>query len=57
VAALVAVVPTLGTSGSGVQVLSLLGTLGGILVSGVVWTYLAGGAALRGPLLDALRNE
>jgi hypothetical protein len=57
VAALVAVVPTIGTSGSGVQVLSLLGTLAGILASGVVWTYLAAWAALRGPLLDALRNE
>jgi hypothetical protein len=57
VAALVAVVPTLGASGSGVQVLSLLGTLAGILASGVVWTYFAAWAALRGPLLDALRNE
>jgi hypothetical protein len=31
--------------------------LGGVLLNGSVWTWLATLAALRGRLLDALRNE
>jgi predicted lysophospholipase L1 biosynthesis ABC-type transport system permease subunit len=56
-AAGVAVLPALGTSGRGLPMVSLGLTLAGILASGLLWTHLAAAAALRGPLLDALRNE
>jgi ABC-type lipoprotein release transport system permease subunit len=35
----------------------LAGALGGLAVGGLLWTWLAARAALRGPLLAALRNE
>lgn len=56
-AAFIAVLPTLLTPGAVVPVRSLLWTLGGILLSGLVWTWVATWLALRGRLLDALRNE
>jgi ABC-type lipoprotein release transport system permease subunit len=57
VAAIVAVLPALGASGYDVPYVSLGMTLVAILASGSLWTYLASAAALRGPLLEALRNE
>ena len=56
VAAGVAVLPSvLGAGELPVGALAL--TLGGVLVSGLVWTWLATVSALRGQLLDALRNQ
>ncbi|MHC1768987.1 MAG: FtsX-like permease family protein [Verrucomicrobiia bacterium] len=57
VAALIAVLPTLITPGAEFPVRSLLLTLGGVLASGLIWTWAATQLALRGRLLDALRNE
>jgi ABC-type antimicrobial peptide transport system permease subunit len=56
-AALVAVGPALLAPGAHVPHRSLGLTLGGVLLNGSVWTWLATLAALRGRLLDALRNE
>jgi len=36
---------------------SLALTLAAVLISGALWTWLATALALRGRLLDALRNE
>jgi ABC-type lipoprotein release transport system permease subunit len=56
VAAGVAVLPSV--LGAGVLPIGALAlTLGGVLVSGLVWTWLATVSALRGQLLDALRNQ
>ncbi|HKS37821.1 MAG TPA: FtsX-like permease family protein, partial [Verrucomicrobiae bacterium] len=55
--ALVAVLPAVLSPGSEVPYLSLALTLIGVLLSGALWTWLATMAALRGRLLDALRNE
>ena len=56
VAAGVAVLPSvLGAGELPIGALAL--TLGGVLVSGLVWTWLATVSALRGQLLDALRNQ
>lgn len=57
VPAVVAVLPALRSAGGHVPYASLAGTLSAILISGAAWTYLAAAIALRGPLLDALRNE
>jgi ABC-type antimicrobial peptide transport system permease subunit len=57
VAALAAVLPALLSPGSNVPYGSLALTLGAVLLSGAVWTWLAAAFALRGRLLDALRNE
>jgi putative ABC transport system permease protein len=56
IAALAAVVPTVTSVGIA-PVLSVGSTLIVVLLSGLVWTLLATVAALRGPLLSALRNE
>ena len=56
-AAAVAVLPALRSAGANVPYVFLAGTLAAILLSGAIWTYLAAALALRGPLLDALRNE
>ena len=56
VAAGVAVLPSvLGPGDLPKAALAL--TLGGVLASGFVWTWLATVSALRGQLLDALRNQ
>ena len=55
--ALVAVLPAVLSPGSEVPYLSLALTLIGVLLSGALWTWLATLAALRGRVLDALRNE
>lgn len=57
VAALVAILPVLLQPGTELPVASLSLTLTGVLVSGLIWTWLATVAALRGNLLPALRNE
>jgi len=57
VAGLVAVLPALRSPGADVPYISLVLTLAAILLSGVLWTWLAARLALRGPLLTALRNE
>ena len=56
-AALVAILPVLLAPGAEVPYVSLLATLGGVFLSGMVWTWLATWVALRGELLKALRNE
>ncbi|MBI3850969.1 MAG: FtsX-like permease family protein [Verrucomicrobia bacterium] len=57
VAAVVAVLPALLSPASGIPYLSLALTLAAVLVNGMIWTWLATRFALRGSLLDALRNE
>jgi ABC-type antimicrobial peptide transport system permease subunit len=56
-AALIAVLPTLLTPGMTVPFRSLALTLGAVFANGTLWTWLATGVALRGRLLEALRNE
>jgi ABC-type antimicrobial peptide transport system permease subunit len=56
-AAAIAVLPALLTPGTELPCGTLGLTLGGVLVNGVVWTWLATRLALRGDLLAALRNE
>jgi len=57
VAAGVAVLPALLSPGAGVPYVSLALTLAAVSISGAVWTWFATALALRGRLLDALRNE
>ena len=56
-AALIAVTPALVSPGADIPYASLAWTLIAVLVSGLVWTWLAARAALRGHLLEALRND
>jgi ABC-type lipoprotein release transport system permease subunit len=56
-AALVAVLPNLLSPSTHFPVRSLSVTLAGILVSGLIWTWLATQLALRGEPLEALRDE
>ncbi|HXG47575.1 MAG TPA: FtsX-like permease family protein, partial [Methylomirabilota bacterium] len=56
-AAAAAVLPTLLTPGADFPLRSVAWTLGGVLLSGGLWTWLATRLALRGELLAALRNE
>jgi len=55
--AVIAVVPALRSPTAQLPYLSWLATLGGVVLSGVVWTWLAATVALRGPLLANLRTE
>jgi len=57
VSAALAVAPVIANAGSPVPYLSLAGTLLAVGAGGLLWTYLATRAALRGPLPAALRNE
>jgi putative ABC transport system permease protein len=57
ISALVAVIPALQSPGGQVPYGSLAVTVAGIALSGAVWVWIAGTLALRGGLLDALRNE
>jgi ABC-type antimicrobial peptide transport system permease subunit len=57
VAAGVAVLPALLSPGAGVPYVSLVLTLGVVFLNGLIWTFVAAALALRGRLLDALRNE
>ncbi|MFM1945633.1 MAG: hypothetical protein RI897_4615 [Verrucomicrobiota bacterium] len=56
-AALLAVLPSVLSPSGELPVTGLGLTLGAVLVSGWVWTWFATRAALRGRLLDGLRNE
>ncbi len=56
-AAALAVWPSISAPGAGLP-LGLLGALvGGILVAGVAFCWIAAALALRAPLMDAIRNE
>jgi ABC-type antimicrobial peptide transport system permease subunit len=57
VAAVVAVFPAWLSQGEEFPILSMGLTLLAVFINGLVWTWLATAAALRGRLLDALRNE
>ncbi len=57
VAALVAVIPALQAPGAQVPYAGLAVTILGIAASGGFWVWIASAVALRGPLLDGLRNE
>ena len=57
ISAAVAVWPALSNPGQGMPLKLLAWTAGGILLSGLLWTWLAAVTALRGKLLPALRNE
>ena len=56
-AAVLAVWPAWRAGQNAVPWLLLGGTLGALALGGLLWTWLAARAALRGPLLAALRNE
>jgi len=56
-AALIAVAPAILSAAANVPVRSLALVLGGVWLSGALWTWLATRLALRGRLLDALRSE
>ncbi|MBI3877656.1 MAG: hypothetical protein HY300_17140 [Verrucomicrobia bacterium] len=56
-AATVAVLPALLSPNAALPYRSLALTLGAVLVSGAAWTWIATVFALRGRLLNALRNE
>lgn len=55
-AAVLAVLPSLLTPGTGIPWGSLFVTLLLVLLNGLIWTWLASGRALRGRLLDGLRE-
>ncbi len=57
VAALVAVLPTILSPGAELPFRSLSLTLGAVFGSGLIWTWAATQLALRGSLLQALRND
>lgn len=57
VCGIVSVTPALLSPGARVPYTSLTVTLAAVLGSGLLWTWLASVAALRGPLLAALRND
>ncbi len=57
ISAVVAVLPALVSPDAAVPYRPWLATLGAVAVSGVLWTYLAAAIALRGRLLEALRDE
>jgi putative ABC transport system permease protein len=57
ISAIVAVLPAVQSPGGQVPYASLLATVAGIAISGAVWVWIAGTLALRGALLDALRQE
>jgi ABC-type antimicrobial peptide transport system permease subunit len=56
-AAAVAVLPALLSPGTHLPRLSLALTLGAVLLNAAAWTWLATRYALRGNLMEALRNE
>jgi ABC-type antimicrobial peptide transport system permease subunit len=56
-AAVVAVLPALLSPRGDFPYVSLAVTLGAVLLSGMIWTWAATSLALRGELLEALRNN
>jgi putative ABC transport system permease protein len=57
VAAGVAVLPTLISPDAQLPYATLVPTLGAVLANGLIWTWAATRLAMRGNLLEALRNE
>jgi len=57
VSAAIAVLPALLSPGARVPYVLLASILGGVVISGLLWTWLASRIALRGPILAALREE
>ncbi|MEP6663450.1 MAG: ABC transporter permease, partial [Verrucomicrobiota bacterium] len=57
VSALIAVLPALLSPRGDLPYLTLALTLGAVLLSGLVWTWAATRVALRGELMEALRNN
>jgi ABC-type antimicrobial peptide transport system permease subunit len=57
ISAAIAILPTLLSRGGELPVTSLALTLGGVLLFGLVSTWLATRIAVRGNLLEGLRNE
>jgi putative ABC transport system permease protein len=57
ISALVAVIPAMQSPAGDVPYATLLMLIAAIALSGTVWVWLAGTLAVRGRLLDALRNE
>jgi putative ABC transport system permease protein len=57
VTAVIAILPAVLSPGGEIPWRSLPLTLAGVLLNGLVWTWLATRVALRGELLAALRNE
>lgn len=57
VSAIIAVFPVIADSASQIPFLSLTVIISCIAASALVWIYLAASTALKGSLLDALRNE
>ncbi len=57
ITALIAILPAILSPGGEIPWRSLPLTLGGVLVNGLLWTWIATKVALRGKLLAALRNE
>jgi hypothetical protein len=53
----VAVLPPLLSSSAQIPYESLGVTLGLVFLSGILWTWVAARVALRGELLQALRNQ
>jgi hypothetical protein len=56
-AAVIGVLPALLSPGSQIPYLSLALTLVAVVINGLIWTWLATRFALRGKLIEALRNE
>jgi putative ABC transport system permease protein len=56
-AAGIGVLPTLLSPGSQIPYFSLALTLAAVVINGLIWTWLATRFALRGKLIEALRNE
>jgi putative ABC transport system permease protein len=54
---LIAVLPSIASSGTGIPYISLIVTMLAVFISGLIWTWLATKLALRSELLPALRNE
>jgi ABC-type antimicrobial peptide transport system permease subunit len=57
ISAAAAVLPALLSPGAPLPYLSLVITLSAVCLNGILWTWLATRYALRGDLLEALRNE
>ncbi len=57
ISAVIAVFPVIAASASQIPFLSLTAIISCIAASALLWIYFATSTALKGPLLDALRNE
>jgi ABC-type antimicrobial peptide transport system permease subunit len=56
-AALIAIAPAVSAPGAELPYTMLIVIIGAIAASAAVWIYVAAGVALRGNVLDAIRNE